>query len=190
VAIVAYAPAWYGFILSRRRLELKNASYWSCAKGEGLWRYEIAGEQAPKDWAGCARQLLCSNDTQVDWMEYFDAAAKRYRAARLVEGALESCLFIGPDFNLPSRDWLSQLFEHDGLDDDARASLLTGKPGMGQKDAGRIVCACFSVGINTISETIQAGNLTSAEQIGNALKAGTNCGSCVPELKALLAKYN
>ena len=190
VTIVAYAPAWYGFILSRRRLELKNASYWSCAKGEGLWRYEIAGEQAPKDWAGCARQLLCSNDAQVDWMEYFDAAANRYRAARLVEGALESCLFIGPDFNLPSRDWLSQLFEQDGLDDDARASLLTGKPGMGQKDAGRIVCACFSVGINTINETIQAGNLTSAEQIGNALKAGTNCGSCVPELKALLAKYN
>jgi assimilatory nitrate reductase catalytic subunit len=189
VAIAAYAPAWYGFILSRRRLELKNASYWSCAKGEGLWRYEIAGEQAPKDWAGCARQLLCSNVEQVDWMEYFDIAVNRYRGARMVAGALESCLFIGPEFNLPSRDWLSQLFEQDCLDAAARTSLLTGKPGLGQKDAGRIVCACFSVGINTIMEAIQAGNLTSAEQIGEVLKAGTNCGSCVPELKALLTNH-
>jgi len=58
---------------------------------------------------------------------------------------------------------------------------------IGQKDAGRIVCACFSVGVNTIMEAIQAGNLTSAEQIGTAPKAGTNCGSCVPEHKTLPA---
>jgi len=58
---------------------------------------------------------------------------------------------------------------------------------IGQKDAGRIVCACFSVGVNTVIGAIQAGNLTSAEQIGAAPKAGTNCGFCVPELKALPA---
>lgn len=102
VDIGVYSPAWYGFILSRRRLQLENASYWACAKGEGLWRYEVAGEQAPKDWAGCARQLLCSHAEQVDWLEYFDSTVNRYRAARLVDGALESCLFIGPEFNLPS----------------------------------------------------------------------------------------
>jgi assimilatory nitrate reductase catalytic subunit len=187
VAIAACAPAWYGFILSRRRLALQNTSYWSCAKGNGLWRYEVAGEQSPKDWADYARRLLCSNAEQVDWTEYLDAGASRYRAARLVDGALESCMFIGPEFNLPSRDWLSKLFEQDLLDDDARTSLLTGKPGIGQTDAGRIVCACFSVGVNTILEAIQSGNLASAEQIGEALKAGTNCGSCVPELKALLS---
>jgi assimilatory nitrate reductase catalytic subunit len=187
VAITAYTPAWHGFILSRRRLVLNNASYWSCAKGNGLWRYEVAGEQSPEDWADYARQLLCSNTQQVDWTEYLDAGENRYRAARLVEGALESCIFIGPEFKLPSRDWLSKLFEQDLLDDDARTSLLTGKPGIGQTDAGRIVCACFSVGVNTIMEAIKDGSLTSAEQIGDALKAGTNCGSCVPELKALLA---
>jgi assimilatory nitrate reductase catalytic subunit len=49
------------------------------------------------------------------------------------------------------------------------------------------VCACFSVGVNTVIGAIQAGNLTSAAQIGAATKAGTNCGSCVPELKALPA---
>jgi assimilatory nitrate reductase catalytic subunit len=188
VSLAAYTPAWYGFILSRRRLELMNASYWACARGEGLWRYEIAGEQAPEDWADCARQLLCSNAGRVEWMEYHDATAGHYRAARLTESALESCLFIGPSFNLPSRDWLAQLFEQDCLDDNARFSLLSGKPGKGQKDAGRIVCACFGVGLHTLEEAIQGRRLTTIAEIGALLKAGTNCGSCVPELKALLVR--
>jgi assimilatory nitrate reductase catalytic subunit len=186
VSVAPYTAAWYGFVLSRRRLAIQAAGYWSAARGKGMWRYEVAGEQPPGDWASWARGMLCSLADKVEWMEYFDAGSQRYRAARLVSGALESCIFIGPEFNLPSRDWLAQLFEQEVLDDNARSSLLTGKPAKGQKDAGRIVCACFSVGVNTIVDAIQSQHLTSAEQIGAALKAGTNCGSCVPELKALL----
>ena len=189
VSLAVYEPAWYGFILSRRRLNLGNASYWACARGPGLWRYEMAGEQAPGDWSDYARRILCSDSGQVEWMEYFDDAASRYRAARLVDGALESCLFIGPEFNLPSRDWLTQLFEQDELDGGMRAGLLSGRPGRGQTDAGRIVCACYSVGVNTITQAIRTRGLVSAEQIGDVLKAGTNCGSCVPELKTLLAEH-
>ncbi|HEX4635253.1 MAG TPA: (2Fe-2S)-binding protein [Rhizomicrobium sp.] len=33
---------------------------------------------------------------------------------------------------------------------------------------------------------IQADGLTTAAGIGALLKAGTNCGSCIPELKKLL----
>ncbi|HHH44179.1 MAG TPA: nitrate reductase [Gammaproteobacteria bacterium] len=187
VAIEPVAVAWYGFILSRRRLELKNALYWSCSKGQGMWRYEIAGAQSPKDWAGCARALLCSAASDVDWLEYFDSAANRYRAARLVDDRLESCIFIGPGVELPSRDWLSKLFEQGPIDDAARTSLLTGQPAIGQKDAGPVVCACFNVGVNTLVDAIQNRHLTSVEQIGEALQAGTNCGSCIPELRALLA---
>ena len=187
VAIEPVAVAWYGFILSRRRLELKNALYWSCSKGQGMWRYEIAGAQRPEDWAGCARALLCSAASDVDWLEYFDSAANRYRAARLVDGRLESCIFIGPGVELPSRDWLSKLFEQGPIDDAARTSLLTGQPATGQKDAGPVVCACFNVGMNTLVDAIQSRHLSSVEQIGEVLKAGTNCGSCVPELRALLA---
>ncbi len=151
-----------------------------------MWRYEIAGEQAPGDWAGFARELFCSDDAGVDWLEYFDVRASRYRAARLVGGALESCIFIGPDVRLPARDWLARLFEQQVLDDAARGSLLTGKPGRGQQDAGRTICACFGVGLNTLLETIRDQRLTTVEQVGELLKAGTNCGSCVPEIRTLL----
>ena len=67
-----------------------------------------------------------------------------------------------------------------------RRVLLTGRPAEGFFSAGPIVCACFSVGMATIRAAIQAG-AASAEAIGEALRAGTNCGSCLPELKRLLA---
>ena len=178
--------AWYGFVLSRRKLKIENANYWSASKGRGFWRYELAGDEAAGDWADCARQLLCQNAENVEWVEYFDHAQSRYRGARIENGHLESCIFIGPDQDLPERDWLAQLISKDSLKETERVSLLTGKPASGQHDVGRIICSCFSVGINTIADAIKNQKLTSPESIGAALKAGTNCGSCVPELKRLI----
>ncbi len=65
--------------------------------------------------------------------------------------------------------------------------LLSGKSADGLADAGPIVCACFGVGRNTICDSIAAGARTATE-IGAQLKAGTNCGSCIPELKRLIAQ--
>ena len=65
--------------------------------------------------------------------------------------------------------------------------LLSGKSMDGLANAGPIVCACFGVGRNTICDTIAAGART-ATDIGAKLRAGTNCGSCIPELKRLIAQ--
>ena len=65
--------------------------------------------------------------------------------------------------------------------------LLSGKSADGLANAGPIVCACFGVGRNTICDAI-AGGARSAADIGAKLKAGTNCGSCIPELKRLIAQ--
>ncbi len=188
VSIKEKLPAWYGFILSRRKLIISHASYWSVSRGRGLWCYEVAGDEAAGDWANCARQLLCQNANNVEWVEYFDSAQGRYRGARIENGHLESCIFIGPDQDLPERDWLAQLISKASLEDDERISILTGKPLSGQHDVGRIICSCFSVGVNTLMDAIKQQHLTTVDAIGTALKAGTNCGSCVPELKRLINK--
>ena len=216
VRIAPLKPAWYGFLLSRRRLPIGTAAgsatvllppplgegggggavgvavndlYWSISRGSGLWRYELAAYDLPKDWATAARALLCASDEKVEWIEYFDTATRRYRAARLTHGKLESCIFIGPDPQLPPREWLASLFALDRLDDRTRASLLTGTAPAGQADTGKIVCSCFGVGENAIRGAI-AGGCGSVEAIGQRLKAGTNCGSCVPEIRGLLASEN
>ncbi|HEY8519284.1 MAG TPA: (2Fe-2S)-binding protein [Gammaproteobacteria bacterium] len=48
--------------------------------------------------------------------------------------------------------------------------------------------ACFAVGRKTLLDAIRTQALVTTEQIGRALKAGTHCGSCIPELEALLAE--
>jgi assimilatory nitrate reductase catalytic subunit len=76
------------------------------------------------------------------------------------------------------------------LDDSApqRLALLAGVPGDAGQDPGRTVCSCFGVGINTIRSAIREHKLCTAAAIGSQLKAGTNCGSCIPELKRILAE--
>ena len=186
VNVKSYEAKWYGFLLSRRKLVLDKASYWSCSRGQDLWRYEIAGNQVPGDWAECARSLLCQHAEEVEWTEYHDPAVNRYRAARIENGRLESCIFIGPDFSLPERDWLLNLFKDEKLDNKDRVSILSGKPSGDQKDTGRTVCACFNVGMNTLVDAIKSQKLSTPEQVGELLRAGTNCGSCLPEIKEII----
>ncbi len=188
VMIRRVEKAWYGFLLSRRQLDLSGQDYWNLNKGHHLWRYEIAGNETPQNWAAHARSLLCASESEVSWMEYFDPSAQTYRAARLVGDVLESCIFIGPSPDLPDRDWLMALFDKSALNDKEKAVLLSGRPSEVSDDAGATVCACFGVGHNTIAKAIQSRGLSSVDDIGKALQAGTNCGSCIPELKALLAE--
>lgn len=186
VSIAPYLPHWYGFLLSRRQLT-PDAHYWSRSAGKGLWRYQLAGDQPPDDWAASARTLLCDDDRDVGWIEYLDSATAQYRAARLVHGQLESCLYIGPGRELPPHDWLEPLFTIDRIDHHQRLALLAGRPLEPTVDAGPAICACYGVGRQTVIDTIQAKGLTTVEEIGTMFKAGTNCGSCIPELKQLLA---
>ena len=186
VNVKPYTAKWYGFVLSGRKLNIEQASYWTVSRSEGVWRYEIAGDHVPGDWAEHARDLLCQHADTVEWTEYFDSAVNRYRAARIENGRLESCIFIGPDYALPERDWLLKLFNDTALNDADRRSVLSGKSVSGEKDSGKTVCACFNVGMNTIVDAMQMQKLTSPEQIGELLRAGTNCGSCIPELKEII----
>lgn len=87
---------------------------------------------------------------------------------------------------LPERNWLTSLFAKAALEKQERMALLTGMPPLGVPDVGPIVCACFNVGEKTIQTAIREKGLKTHQEVGRCLKAGTNCGSCVPEIKALL----
>jgi len=187
--IAPFAAAWYGFMLSRRLLDLSGTDYWVRITGEHFYRYELAGATAVEDWSRWARAHLCAEHPDVEWIEYLDKGGQRYRGVRMVGNQVESCIFVAPTTALPSRDWLSGLFAKVSLSPEERQSLLLGKPLTGYKDAGKIVCACFAVGSNKIVEGIEQQGLRSVEALGAAFKAGTNCGSCIPELKRLLAQH-
>jgi len=95
-------------------------------------------------------------------------------------------VFLSARPDLPSRQWLAGLFARGRLEASDRASLLAGEPpGV---DAGPVVCSCFGVGRNTIGEAIRARGLDTPAQITAALRAGGNCGSCIPELRRLIVE--
>jgi assimilatory nitrate reductase catalytic subunit len=193
VRVSVYRPRWYGFLLSRRELTVRDATYWARARGVDLWRYELAGDLPPDDWSAWARALLCapkdSENDRVAWIDYLDRGAGCYRGARLLNQRLESCLFVAPGPELPPRSWLMELFTlKRALSPAERNSLLAARPLAAVEDAGATVCACFNVGRNTLLRAIQREGLRSVETVGQRLKAGTNCGSCLPELKALIAQ--
>jgi assimilatory nitrate reductase catalytic subunit len=183
VRIQAYTPAWHGFVLSRAPLQLQQQDYWVMARGRQFLRYELASETEPSDWHEWAK-TLCAGEGE--WLEFSDKATGRHRLALIKDQNLQAVLFVARSFDLPTRTWLSQLFSKESLDDTDRMSLLAGKTAIGMEDVGETVCACFGVGVNTLRKAIAEQGLVSVEAIGAVLKAGTNCGSCVPELRKLI----
>lgn len=187
VRISRYRIAWQGFVLSRKELTITKPEYWVKNKGDGFYRYELAGEKFIENLVDFARSCLCKNENVApQWQEYSDLAQGNYRAARFVEGRLESVFFITAQHELPARNWLISLFSNSELTKAERLAVLTGIPPIGGEDVGTIVCACFNIGEKTIQKAIKEQGLKTHQEIGNCLKAGTNCGSCIPEIKALL----
>lgn len=188
VMVEPFDVAWHGFVLSRRALDTDDATWWTRIQGKQFVRYELAGRQqlgSVHDWA---RKLLGVDDPHADWLEYEDKTARVYRAVHVVDDRIEACVFLSPRPDLPSRNWLAGLFAQARLEDLDRAGVLLGQPIEAGADVGPTVCSCFGVGRNTICDAIRTKGLQSTGEITACLKAGGNCGSCVPELKRLLVE--
>jgi assimilatory nitrate reductase catalytic subunit len=100
-------------------------------------------------------------------------------------GRLEALLFLGPSPKLPSPEWLKTQFDRPDIPGAERRTLLAGIPFEGAVDEGAIVCVCFQVGSARIAAAAEACG-RSVEGIGRRLGAGTNCGSCIPEIRRLI----
>jgi assimilatory nitrate reductase catalytic subunit len=182
VSIVPYEYVFRGFALSRLPLQLPAHVWWSRVTVAGGYGYLFADNADLARW-----QTWLGSVTGGDLAEYKDFGGGVYRAASFTGDRIATCLFVGPARDAGDWDVVKSLFAADVLNDDQRRMLLSGKSMDGLASTGPIVCACFGVGRTTICDAIATGAGTAAE-IGAKLKAGTNCGSCIPELKRLIAQ--
>ncbi|MFG6081046.1 molybdopterin-dependent oxidoreductase [Paracoccus litorisediminis] len=178
VAIAPFRAAWYGYAISAGPI-IPASAYWARAAIEGGWQAELAGEADPECWMDHARALFGLRDEPLT---VHDRAKGQIRLAFMREGRLQAALFIAREPVGLSRSHLGSLLGGENAGD-----ALAGRPGGDRPDHGALVCACFNVGVNLIRSTIGAQRLTTVDEVGAALRAGTNCGSCRPEIKALLA---
>ena len=121
-------------------------------------------------------------------MELYDQSRQHYRGIQLKDNQLLNCFFINSEKRLPPRDWLISLFDKTEISRDERMSLLKASFSSAA-NTGKTVCSCFNVGETQIIELIKGGKVKTVDDIGEQCKAGSNCGSCKPELSELLAQY-
>ncbi|GAB4271411.1 MAG: nitrate reductase [Methylomicrobium sp.] len=185
VSIMSYQTVWHATILSRTALTLDYIEYRVRINGDGFIRYELADHQPIDSWRNWVN-ALSAELAAADSLEYTDAQASIYRTAKIIDSRLAFCLFVSPLPQPLDSNWIETLFAKPELNREERLSLLSGRPLQGQADCGRIVCSCFNVGEKSIATTVSQFKLQRVEQVGQHLKAGTGCGSCLPELKKFL----
>jgi assimilatory nitrate reductase catalytic subunit len=174
-----------GFFLSKRPASLPEGTWWAKSVTVGGDGFLVASNDGPGHWQTWVR-TQAAHDTSLS--EYLDEPHGTYRAAGFADGRLAFCLFIGLAAQRPQWDVAKALLAAETLEERQRRILLSGQSADGMVDAGPVVCACFGVGLNTIRNALASREATDVAGIGQALRAGTNCGSCLPELKTIVAQ--
>ena len=126
-----------------------------------------------------------------DTLRYADRKKGQRRALRLRRDGdaarLEGFLLAG---DTSAQAWIKTLLQ-DELPAQAYGRLLLApgaKPPLAVQPRGRQVCTCFNVSEPAIRECLSASQGTDEARLAalqGELQCGTNCGSCVPELKRL-----
>ncbi len=183
----AIAPVEFrmrGFALMRQPVALPQDTWWARIAVRGGVGYRFATNLNPRAWREHLAGVLAG-----ELAEYVDEARGIFRVAAFIDGRLDGCVFLGPTGNatkaVPAWDAVKGLFETDTIAERERQTLLSGRNGL--PDTGPLVCCCFAVGLAEIENAVASG-ATSVEKVGKLLRAGTNCGSCLPELTKIVTR--
>ncbi|MHB1083392.1 MAG: nitrate reductase [Thiobacillus sp.] len=117
-------------------------------------------------------------------MNYQDARRGIWKKVRVDDGVITGARLSG---ETAARDWIKNLIAEGASAMEVRSWLLAPvtQPPTGKAGRGRIICNCLNVAEPDIVGAIAAGADLAALQ--DTLKCGTECGSCVPELKRMIA---
>jgi assimilatory nitrate reductase catalytic subunit len=157
--------------------------FWTGLPTEGGWRYELA-LAAGVDHATYLERLrvLVEHDNPVEFVDTVTGERRLLLERR--HGPPVLVVFAHPQrAALPPAAFVARALVHS---DKVEAWRMLAGPEGADADCSRAVCTCFGVREHAIRAAAMAGARTTAE-LGRQLRCGTNCGSCLPELRALIA---
>jgi assimilatory nitrate reductase catalytic subunit len=189
VRVAPVAALWRGALLRRTAGDpaLGETVCWSRVPIAGGHFFEMDGWSPLASIIRSERVLrgLLDCGSGAELVSYSDPKRAVYRYGAFAEGRLAACVFFAPPgCRISEAERATHLLGRT-LDPSARLSLLSGLQAS-SAEGGRTVCSCFSVGETAIAEAIREKKLRTPAEIGVHLRAGTNCGTCIPELKKLL----
>lgn len=192
VMIQPFYTQWQGVLYVREGFEqqiqtmIENMVWWNKIQTTQAIRYELADRRRFSDITGQIKSLLAFDDESFEWLNLEDQTAHISHSVVLQDGQLIASFYIAPAALLPDRDWVAGLFRRERLSALHRKALLAGQAMSMGNSEGPLVCSCFKVGKNRIIQTIKDKNITHEKQVTACLKAGGNCGSCLPEIRGLI----
>jgi assimilatory nitrate reductase catalytic subunit len=153
--------------------------------------FRAAAYEAPADDVVARIEALLGLDA-ADTLRYADRKKGQRRAMRLArngqQALLEAFVLAG---DTSAQAWVKTLLQEE-LPAQAYGRLLLvpgAKAPVAVQSRGKQVCTCFNVPGPAIDGYLAGCSGTDDERLASlqgALKCGTNCGSCVPELKRMV----
>lgn len=191
VMIQPFYGRWQGVLYIRhaihqaQSLDLTAFIWWVKIQTPQALRIEIVDRLHSDDVLDKLKKIL-SFDHTAEWLVYEDRHLETLHVVVLQQDQLMAAFYLAPTDFLPDREWVSTLFTRHKISALHRRALLAGMP-IGQSSSeGALVCSCFKVGKNRIIDAIKTKNITDEKQVTVCLKAGGNCGSCLPEIRGLI----
>ena len=123
-------------------------------------------------------------DSDYEEVVYLDKSNKYYKKCIIYQDVLVGAILVGDksEFN-EFRELIKNKLELS----DKRSSLILKGGGATKEVIGKLVCSCNNVGEGNLKKAIQDG-CKDVASLCQTTGAGTGCGSCRPEVKAILEK--
>lgn len=179
VRIMPWQPGWQGELYARELPELPSSIHWWRKAETGVEHLTLASDKP-------LMEAMMAHCMAYGWQVQRASTDARSSLLAWHQGELMLGFWEGNSRPDLAQAFIVSAFASAPVAPDERHALLAGRAAAGQVEQGRIICSCFSIGETAITQAI-AGGCQTAGALGAKLRCGTNCGSCVPELKALIA---
>jgi assimilatory nitrate reductase catalytic subunit len=133
-----------------------------------------------------ARHIANRSLPALSRISYSDDATDCYRCAVFDDSRVAGFIALGKQRTAYPGPWLIDMFLRANLSAQERRALLAGGMPDGTVDSSPIVCVCHQVSAGQVSDAMARG-CRSSEAVGKFCQAGTNCGSCLPEINKMLS---
>lgn len=154
--------------------------YWVKVPIDQGMLYRFASEKNVKELTSWLQMILPA----AQWLSAENPSDK-YCVA-LQDKQLKIASFISNKPIVVERRWLESLFKQEVIEQEQIYGLLRARPDNIFLQ-GKLICSCFNIAEKSIMEAIDNG-CSSVDELGSALRCGTNCGSCKAELQQIIGQ--
>jgi assimilatory nitrate reductase catalytic subunit len=158
---------------------LPNSDYFSYQQEElcGVWRYASAKALAKSDLLLESDERQFTIDTENGWMTIVCRSGSSALEWSVIGVLIVARKPIGTDY-LDLIDVVNKPLKMTQLLQLANS-----------ESSSKLICSCYRVTDQHIKQAMAQHGCHTLDKVQAQLKCGTNCGSCLPEVKKLVAEY-